>query len=160
MTDDGTEQEPGSLSGEVEPSGPGEWLTYKVAAERWGIDPKAVYRRVKRGRAKGRRNPDTGASEVWVPAAEEPGSISSISNEDRKEEPRSLAAPDPERFALAIEASIGRALSPLHETIDKQQARIEELVRENERLRLDEERRSREREQEQRERQWWKRKWW
>jgi hypothetical protein len=156
MTDDGTEQEPGSLSGDVEPSGPGEWLTYKAASERWGIDPKAVYRRVKRGRAKGRRNAETKVSEVWVPAAEQPGSVSSISNEDSKEEPRSLAVPDPERFALAIEASIGRALSPLHETIDKQQARIEELVRENERLRLDEERRSRE--QERREHRWWK--WW
>lgn len=144
MTDDEERaREPSSLTGEVEPSGHGEWLTYPAAAVLWGIKPKAVYRRITRGRMLGRRNPETGAPEIWVPTSEEqiPEAVP-VPDPPTTEEPHSLAVTEAERFALALEASIGRALSPLHDTIDKQQARIEELVRENERLKIAGERRS------------------
>lgn len=49
MTNPGTDGEPRSLSGDVEPTEPGIWLTLEDAGARLGIDRKAVYRRIRRG---------------------------------------------------------------------------------------------------------------
>jgi hypothetical protein len=141
MSDDaGTEQEPGSLSGEVEPSSPGEWITLEAAGARLGIDRKAVYRRIRRGSMIGKKAPNAAHLLVWMP--EEPRSPSDSITP--AEEPRSLAVPDQgERLMVMLETSVGRALAPLNDTIEKQRERIEELIRENERLRITGERRSR-----------------
>lgn len=137
MSDDaGTEQEPRSQTGEVEPPGPGTWLEQGEAAARLKIQPKAVYRRVKRGQMIGKRDPGTGVLLVWFPTAEEHGPLTP------PEEPRSLAVPDAQ---AALARFVEQATAPLV-------ARIEELIRENERLRLEAEQRSPIQEQEPRSR--------
>src|SRR3954464_4011504 len=72
---EGTEQEPGSLSGSVEPSEPGEWLTLEDAAARLGINRKAVYRRIHRGKMTGKKAPGTSHLLVWFPNQEQPSPV-------------------------------------------------------------------------------------
>lgn len=123
MTDDGTGVEPGSLTGDVVPSGPGAWFTLKEAEAKTGAKNKTLYRRAKRGQVPSRMDPETGLMQIWLPDPEEPSSPSVPT------EPRSLAVPDaPERLAAIIAESNAQAVAPLV-------ARIEELIRENEELR-------------------------
>jgi hypothetical protein len=127
-------QEQSSLTGDIEPHEPGEWVTLDEAGARLGIDRKAVYRRIQRGRMHGKKAPHGMHLLVWVPLEEQ----RSRNEESTEEELRSLAVPDgPERLARIVE----QATSPLV-------SRIEELIRENERLRLEGERHSQEQEQE------------
>lgn len=138
-----------TTTGEVEPQGEGEWLTLEEAGARLGIDRKAVYRRIQRGRMTGKKAPFASHLLVWFPL-EERGSPEA---DDSEEEQRSLSVPEAqERFLDVIEGAISRAVEPLNVTIAEQQRRIEELARENERLGLERERRSQEQEREQQER--------
>jgi hypothetical protein len=124
-TDDtGTPEEPSSLSGDVVPDGPGEWLTLKDAEARTGAKHKTLYRRAKRGQMRSRIDVETGLMLVWVPAP-----VQELSSPSVPEEQRSLSVPDaPERFAAMIAEANAQATAPLV-------ARIEELIRENEELR-------------------------
>ena len=118
----------------VEPPGAGAWLTLREAHARLGVAPKTLYRRAKRGQVPSQLDPERNLLLIWVPSEQEPGS----------REPGSLAVPNRDGAALAaFEDAIAHATAALAETIARQQARIEDLVRENERLRLAEEQRSR-----------------
>jgi len=133
----GTGGDPGSpngIVGEIEPRGDGEWLTLRDAHARLGVQPKTLYRRAKRGQVASKLDNDRNLLLIWVPREQEPGS----------REPGSLAVPGPDGPALVVlEDTVARAVAPLAEMIASQQARIEALIRENERLRLAGERRSR-----------------
>jgi hypothetical protein len=134
MTDAQEQQEPSSLTGDIEPSEPGEWLTLEEAGARLGIDRKAVYRRIRRGKMLGKKAPHASYLLVWFPTQEPRSPPEEPSAE---EEPRSLAVPDaPDRFAQLIAEANERATAPLV-------TRIEQLIRENEQLRQEREQRSR-----------------
>lgn len=117
-------EEPSSLSGDVVPSGEGEWLSHEIAAERGRVKPKAIYRRIKRHPQLGRTNPETGEPEIWVPRKEELGSPARKIEEMTA---RSLVVPNQEERFLALldraTASLGAQVQQLTE--EREQANRE-----------------------------------
>jgi chaperonin cofactor prefoldin len=128
-------------TGEIGPHGEGEWLTLKEAEERTGIKVKTLYRQAKRGRRPNYLDEERDLVLVWVTAQEQrSSSVPNTEDEDEPAgEPGSLAVPPERELFLTMLERMEQTIAPLT-------ARIEELARENERLRGTEEQRSRDQE--------------
>jgi hypothetical protein len=96
-----------------------EWLSYKEAAERLGIDPAAVAARARRGRwPKRRRNEPPNAAEVLVPA-ELLAAGPQLPQE--RDEPPTPAQPAPD-IADAVRAAVGPLEAALIREADQRRA--------------------------------------
>jgi hypothetical protein len=95
---------------------PGEWLTYKAAADRLGLQPSAVAARARRARWPKRLRNDTGEAEILVP-----GELLATPRQ-RPQEGRPAPAPDSEapKVAAAVQAAVGPLQAALErETMDR-----------------------------------------
>ena len=135
MTDEGTPEEHVPLSGDVEPTGPGEWLTLDEAGRRLGIDRKAVYRRIRRGRMTGKKAPFASHLLVWFPEGEE--------QQERERgtesgERRHFLVPDQQaRFLELVDratATLGQQVQQLTEEREQARRERDEAIRERDAL--------------------------
>ena len=105
------------MSDELQPAA--EWLTYKAAADRLGLQPTAVAARARRARWPKRLRNDTGEAEILVP-----GELLA-SPRQRPQEGRPAPAPDSEapNVADAVRAAVG----PLQAALERQERATEAL---------------------------------